>query len=67
MYIITKCTLGYVTIYFPLSLNKTAQRNSQHCTKLQNEVHNEVHSVVHNVLHSKTYSKNEFCLYFDFA
>ena len=42
MFIITKCTLGFIAyeIYYPLPLNKTAQRNSQHCTKLHNEVHN---------------------------
>ena len=38
-------------IYSPLPSNKTAQRNSQHCTKLRSEVHNEVH----NVLHSNIY------------
>ena len=38
--------LQYET-YSPLHLNKTAQRNLQHCTKLQDEMH--------NVLHNKIY------------
>ena len=39
-----KCTLGYITILNLLFLhnkNKTAQRNLQHYTKLQNQAHNE--------------------------
>ena len=39
-----KCTLGYITIWNLLFLhnkNKTAQRNLQHYTKLQNQAHNE--------------------------
>ena len=62
MYIITKCSLGYVQyeIYYPMTLNKTAQQNSQHCTKLHNEVYNEVH----NMLHSKIYWNIEFSLCF---
>ena len=36
--------------------NKTALGNSQHCTKLRNEVH--------NVLHNKIYSKIDFYLCF---
>ena len=42
-------------IYSPLPLNKTAQRNSQHCTKLYNKVH--------NVFHHKIYRKIEFFCY----
>ena len=34
-------------IYYPSPLNRTAQQNSQHCTKQHNEVH--------NVLHNKIY------------
>ena len=47
-------------IYSHVPLNKTAQRNPQHCTKLHSKVHNEVR----NVLHSKTCSKIEFSLCF---
>ena len=36
MYAITKCASGYIS----LLLNKTAQPDSLHCTKLHNEVHN---------------------------
>ena len=46
-------------IYYPLPLNKTAQRNSQHCTKLHNEVQ--------NVLHSKVYWKLEFSVCYGFV
>ena len=45
-------------IYSLLLLNKTAQRNSQHCTKLHDEVH--------NVLHDKIYLKIAFSLCFVF-
>ena len=56
MYII----LGFITIWNLLSLAfKTAQRNSQHWTKLCNEVH--------NVLHNKVYWKLEFSVCFDFV
>ena len=48
--------LQYET-YSPLHLNKTAQRNSQHCTKLQDEMH--------NMLHNKIYWKIDFSLCFD--
>ena len=60
MYIITKCILGYITIWnlYSLPLNKTAQQHSQHCLKLHNEVH--------NVLHNKIYQKVEFPLWFGF-
>ena len=35
-------------VYSALPSNKTAQENSEHCTKLHNEVPNEVYSVLHN-------------------
>ena len=43
----------------PLPLNKIAQRISQHCTKLHNEVH--------KVLQNKISWKIEFSLCFGFA
>ena len=46
-------------VYSPLPSNKTAQQNSQHCTKLHNEVY--------NVLHNKVYCKIDFSLCFDFV
>ena len=46
-------------IYYPSHLNKTSQRNLQHCTKLRSEVR--------NVLHNKIYWKIEFSVCFDFA
>ena len=49
MYIITKCTLGYITIWNLFSLGK---------------LHNEMHNEVHNVLNSKIYWKVEFSLCF---
>ena len=63
------CTLQHIynmlqyEIYSPLSSNKTAQWNSQHCTKLHNKVHN---NVGHNALHNKVYLKIDLslCLYF---
>ena len=41
--------LQYFSIY-PLPSNKTALRNSQHCTKLQKEIHN----LFHNKFYRKT-------------
>ena len=46
-------------IYSPLPSNKTAQQNSQHCTKFYNKVH--------NVLYNKIIEKNDFFLSFDFV
>ena len=37
-------------IYSPVPSNKAAQRNSQHCTKMHNEVHN---FVLHNKIIEK--------------
>ena len=54
-------------IYSPFSLNKTAQRNLQHCTKLHNDVHNELHNELHNVLHNIIYWKIDFSLNFSFV
>ena len=42
--------LQYVTIckiHSSRHLDKTAQRNSQHCIKLHSELHNELHNMVH--------------------
>ena len=60
MYIILTCTLEYIEseIYSPLLLIKTAQRSSQHCSRLHNQVR--------NVLHNKTYEKLNFLLRFGF-
>ena len=41
-----------INVLRALTINKTAQRNSQHCTKLHNEVH--------NVLHNKFIEKLNF-------
>ena len=60
IYLVTKCTLGYITIWNLFSLGlKIAQQDSQYCTKLHNEMH--------NVLHNKIYWKTEFSLCFSFV
>ena len=48
-----------INVLRALTINKTAQRNSQHCTKLHNEMH--------NVLHNKIYWKIEFSMCFGFV
>ena len=49
MYFTTYCIYNMLQyeICSPLCSNKTAQRNSEHCTKLQDEIH--------NVLRNKVY------------
>ena len=46
-----------------MALNKTAQENSQNCTKLHSETDNEVR----NVLNSEIYLKIELSLCFSFV
>ena len=53
----TKFTFQHVyymlnyALYFPLPSNKTAQANSQDCTKLHNRVNNEMQNVLHNKIY----------------
>ena len=54
MYVITKCTLGFITIWSLLSL-AIKQNTAQNCT------------TVRNVLHNRVYWKPEFSVCFGFV